>query len=230
MAPTRLLHVLMTLGLAGGCSQNRPLTNRRARRLHLQPPGTPLPPPAAPATNLAPAELAGIVEDHAFEQFFFDARTRDSLLEFMACYERPLLLCCPSLAVAAEEVGQGDYLLLDRDERFCYLGSRYRPFDLAKPTRIDGYAYDAVFCDPPFANLELETLRKALDGMAPNEQARSAPLFIAYNSRREQALLSVFAARQLERKMQLGYCSVKPKTQQHLCLYGPVSWQPPGSP
>ena len=54
---------------------------------------------------LEPATLAGVVEDHAYEQFFFDASTRASLLTLLAEYDRPLLVCTPSLAVAAEEAG-----------------------------------------------------------------------------------------------------------------------------
>jgi EEF1A lysine methyltransferase 1 len=192
--------------------------NRRARRQHLQPPGSPPPPPPMPATTLQPAVLAGVVENHAFEQFYFDESCRALLLELLEGYERPLLLCCPSMAVAAEEAGK-PYLLLDRDERFSFL-SAYRPFDLFNPTVLDD-AYDVILCDPPFANLDLDTLRTALDVMAPDAQSRAAPLYIAYNSRREDELLKAFGT--LERKLPLTYCSVKPKTQQYLYLYGPES-------
>jgi hypothetical protein len=92
--------------------------NRRQRRQHLQPPGAPVPPPAAPATNLERASFAGVEEDHAYEQYFFDAETRTALLALIGQFERPLLLCTPSLAVDADAAGL-TFVLLDRDERTC---------------------------------------------------------------------------------------------------------------
>ena len=77
------------------------MMSRRHRRAHLQPLGAPAPAPARPATLLEPAVLAGVAEDHNFEQFFFDAPTRASLLALLAQYERPLLLCTPSLSSIA---------------------------------------------------------------------------------------------------------------------------------
>jgi hypothetical protein len=109
---------------------------------------------------LEPATLAGVLEDHHYEQFFFDEPTCDALLALMARHERPLLLCTPSLAVAAERRGQR-YLLLDRDERFGFLRS-FRAFDLDSPSPLDE-AFDAVFCDPPFANIDLLQLRAAIE-------------------------------------------------------------------
>ena len=81
-----------------------------------------------------------------------------------------------------------------------------------------------VVCDPPFANFELPRLSSALRTLAGGHPGRfAAPLYIAYNSRREEALQACFAALALERKLKLGYCSVKQKTQQHLWLYGPAA-------
>lgn len=75
--------------------------NRKQRRHHLQPAGTPLPPAAGEATALRRASLAGVTEDHAYEQFFWDQPTRRALLSLASQYHRPLMLCCPSLAVDA---------------------------------------------------------------------------------------------------------------------------------
>ena len=130
---------------------------------------------------MEPATLAGVLEDHRYEQFFFDEPTCDVLLALMARHERPLLLCTPSLAVAAERRGQ-PYLLLDRDERFGFLRS-FRAFDLDAPAPLDE-AFDAVFCDPPFANIDLLQLRAAIEVLQPGA-SDSVPLYIAYNSRRE---------------------------------------------
>ena len=163
-------------------------------------------------------------EDHAYEQYFFDAATCAELVALMRRYDRPLLVCTPSLAVAAEAAGV-PHVLLDRDERFAFLPG-FRPFDLHNPAAtapaLAGYAHDVVICDPPFANVEIPTLRAALDALAPDEARRAAPLYVAFNARREGALRAAFATQNLERKGRLGYCSVKRKTAQHLFLYGPA--------
>jgi hypothetical protein len=101
-----------------------------------------------------PAASRGIEEDHAYEQYFFDETTRETLCGLIARFERPLLLCVPSLAVLAEESGQ-PYLLLEKDERFSFL-TGFRPYDLLDPTPapID-VPCDAVIADPPFGNIEL---------------------------------------------------------------------------
>ena len=198
--------------------------NRKQRRQHLQPPGTPPPPPAQPATTLAPATCAGVEEDHAFEQFFFDEPTRAKLLAILTTqYERPLLLCAPSLAVAAEAAGVR-YLLLDRDERFAFL-SGFRSFDLDSPSAevaqfADGQSPDVVLCDPPFANFPLARLRAVIDLLAP-----AVPLYLCFNGRREEEVAAAFQGRShgLERVgSSLGYDSVKKVTQNNIALFGPV--------
>ena len=140
--------------------------------------------------EVARLEIAGVREDHAYEQYFFDAATCAELVALMRRYDRPLLVCTPSLAVAAEAAGV-PHVLLDRDERFAFLRG-FRPFDLHNPAAtapaLAGYAHDVVICDPPFANVEIPTLRAALDALAPDEARRAAPLYVAFNARREGAL------------------------------------------
>ena len=113
------------------------------------------------------------------------------------------------------------YLLLDRDERFGFL-SGYRSFEFEHPAPVSSeYKYDVVLCDPPFANLPLDELRVALERLADDDESRAAPLYIAYNARREAALLETFPG--LERKSAaLGYESVKSTTQQQIILYGSI--------
>lgn len=184
--------------------------------------GTPYP-SAESATSLTPSVLAGVAEDHSFEQFFFDEPTRRSLLDVLySRHQRPLLLCAPSLAVDAEKAGAA-YLLLDRDERFAFLPG-FRPFDLDRPSAVDDFAYDAVLCDPPFANFDLARLRHVLDVLAGADEARrAAPLYLAFNARREEAIRAAFGEDELVRwgDGPLGYTSVKASTQQHIHLYGP---------
>lgn len=173
-------------------------------------------------------EIAGVSEDHAYEQYFFDESTRNELLDLLyARHARPLFLCAPSLALDAEARGQS-YVLLDRDERFAFLPN-FRSLDLEAPTTLASVdEYDAVLCDPPFANFELANLRKVLDVLAGDDAARrAAPLYLCYNSRRETAIAEAFlgSGRELvrweggKRGGALGYTSVKPSTQQHIRLY-----------
>ena len=55
-----------------------------------------------------------------------------------------------------------------------------------------------------------------IDALAP-----TATLFLCFNGKREDEVVRAFAPRPLERILALGYESVKPKTQQHLVLFGP---------
>lgn len=198
-----------------------PPTNRRQRRAHLQPAGTPPPPPAQPATSLPHAVLAGVQEDHRYEQYYFDAQTRKALTGLLADFERPLLLCAPSLAVALEETTPtSDYLLLDRDERFSFLRG-FRRWDLADAAEVacvGDSRPDVVLCDPPFANFPLQRLRDAINVLAPR-----APLYLAYNVRREEEVQRAFGGwhHPLDRLGPLGYESVKPTTQRQIVLFGP---------
>lgn len=203
--------------------------NRRQRRHHLQPPGTPPPPPAGLATSLAPATVSGVAEDHAYEQFFFDDSTVETLLTLLSRYRRPLLFCAPSVAVAASKAGL-PYRLLDRDDRFGFLEG-FRVFSIERAEQlavqcVGDYDYDAVLCDPPFSNIEVQQVRDVLDILASagsDEQERRrrarAPLYFAFNQKRESELLRSFGDRQLVGKAALGYASVRQKTQKALCLY-----------
>jgi len=137
------------------------------------------------ATIRPPASLAGIVEDHRHEQFFYDDITSHQLYNLVDMYDYPLLLCNPTLAVMAEKKKR-PYKLLDRDRRFDFL-SGYEYFSLTEPHLVTGYDFDVVFIDPPFANVTPEEVAQCLRLMA----ADKVPLWIAYNSKREEKLLEV---------------------------------------
>lgn len=173
------------------------------------------------ATQRKPATLAGVSEDHRYEQFFYDEGTTQQLYQLVDLYERPLLLCNPSLAVMAERKSK-PYLLLDRDTRFDFL-SGYRPFSLMEPYLITDFDFDVVLIDPPFANVTPEQVARCLRLMG----ADKVPLFVAYNSRREEALLNAMNALDgpnLERKWSLSYREgVSLDTQDSIWLYGPES-------
>ena len=195
-------------------------SRRRERAVRLgREPG----PPSGPATDLEPATLAGVVEDHRLEQFYWDEPTRARLLDRLGEYRAPLLVGTPSLAVDAENAGLTTYTLLDVDERFAFLPG-FRRYDLFDDAETPEFDCDAIFCDPPFANFELDQLKAALTrlvgaaSLAGNLRWRGEPdLFMAYNAKREEELLQTFPS--LRKVEQLGYLSVKPKTQANLWLY-----------
>ena len=174
----------------------QPPPNRRQRRQHLQPPGTPPPPPAQMATNLVPAVLAGVEEDHSFEQYFFDATTRETLLSLLRRFERPLLVCAPRWP--SPPTTPDSAIIVARSRRDDLLIDHFVPFELEKPSAevlqaCADFDCDVIFCDPPLANFELRDLRTAIDALVP---ATNVPIFLAFNGRREQALNEAFAGRQ----------------------------------
>ena len=178
------------------------------------------------ATILTPASVAGVEEDHRFEQFFYCDKTVKRITDsFVSLYERPLFLCNPSLAVAAQSRDM-EYLLLDRDDRWKTVlpKGKYKRFELSQPRLIGAsFDYDAVFCDPPFANVDLRALRNVIDLLAFTETQRRAPLYLAFLSDREDEVFRAFNPEyDLERKPPaLGYRSVKAETQARIFLYGP---------
>jgi EEF1A lysine methyltransferase 1 len=145
----------------------------------------------------------------------------NEIYQLVDLYDRPLLLCNPTLAVLAEEKGK-QYRLLDRDTRFNFL-SRYRQFSLTKPHFMTDYEFDSVFIDPPFANVTPKQTADCLQRIS----ADKAPLYVAYNSRREEALLEAMNGLDcptLERKWSLDYKDgVSHSTQDSIWLYGPAN-------
>ena len=174
------------------------------------------------ATDNPPATLAGVEEDHRFEQFFYDDMTANQIYQLVDIYDRPLLLCNPTLAVIAEKKSK-EYKLLDRDTRFNFLTS-YEEFSLTEPHLITDYDFDAVFIDPPFANVTPDQVARCLKLMGADQ----VPLWVAYNSKREEKLLdalnSLPLGSDLEPKFQLSYKEgVSSETQDSIWLYGPVN-------
>ena len=144
------------------------------------------------ATDIAPAAVVAngvaIPEDHRFEQFFYDAPTSSKMMRLVRRFEKPLLVCVPSIAAKLDANGD-DYLLLDRDERFSTL-RHYEPFDLRSPKSVS-YDFDALFLDPPFANVTPEELASAVAELCGDRQV---PLFVGYNLNRADELVDAFGA------------------------------------
>lgn len=117
------------------------------------------------------------------------------------------------------ERGGKTYKLLDRDTRFDFLGG-YEEFSLTEPHLIANYDFDAVFIDPPFANVTPEQVARCLRLIAAE-----VPLCVAYNSMREKKLLKALNelnCPDLEPKWRLSYKEgVSSNTQDSIWLYGP---------
>lgn len=186
------------------------------------------------AAQRPPATLAGVTEDHRYEQFFYDDATAQQLYQIVDLYDQPLLLCNPTLAVMAEKKGK-PYKLLDRDVRFNFL-SGYEMFSLTEPHLITNYDFDAIFIDPPFANVTPEEVAQCLRLMGANSKKDmdknedGIPLWVAYNSKREEKLLDALNGNGLENcidlepKWRLSYKEgVSLDMQDSIWLYGPKS-------
>lgn len=172
------------------------------------------------ATELDPASLVGVEENHNLEQFFYDDATTKRLLTIARRYERPVFLCNPSLAAAWEREVGTEYVLLDCDVRFKKLLKGFKAFNLRGPFFLLRFDYDVVFCDPPFANVSPAQVKTAIDMIAGTEKQKAADVYLAYNSDREEALLESFT--NLARMGRaLGYKSVKEGMQEKIHLYGP---------
>jgi len=177
--------------------------------------------PSSTATQRPPATLAGIIEDHRYEQFFYDEQTSNELYQLVDLYDCPLLLCNPTLAVLAEKKGK-TYKLLDRDKRFSFL-SGFESFSLTEPHLISDYDFDAVFIDPPFANVTPLQVARCLRLIGASDNG--IPLWLAYNSKRETKLLEALNeldCPDLVPKWRLSYKEgVRGDMQDSIWLYGP---------
>ena len=160
--------------------------------------------------------MRDLTEDHRHEQFFFDEQTTRRLTRLAQGFVHPLLLCLPSVAARLETLGH-PYTLLDRDARLASLGG-YQRFDLFEPHLVAG-RFDAVLCDPPFANVPLDRLATVVDLLAAG-QPRPCAVGIAYTNSRQDALLQAFGHVGLSRAWgPLGYRTVSAATQARIQWY-----------
>ena len=102
------------------------------------------------ATDITPAAVlmngVPIPEDHRFEQFFYDAPTSSKMMRLVRRFEKPLLVCVPSIAAKLGTNGEGRAC---STATTCFSTLRhYEPFDLRAPRGVS-YAFDALFLDPP---------------------------------------------------------------------------------
>ncbi len=128
-------------------------------------------------------------ERHENEQYFFDQATIGTLASFVAQYQSVCCLCTPMLAKNLNH-NSLDVTVLDKDQRFSDIPG-FRDYNLYEPEWIDK-AFDLIICDPPFFNVSLSQLFKAIRMLSHNNLQQ--PLMISYLKRRGSAITGTFAA------------------------------------
>jgi hypothetical protein len=128
-------------------------------------------------------------ELHQHEQYFWNEETVNILASFVSTYENPCCLCAPLLGQKLVEQTKA-VTILDCDERFSHLPG-FVQYDLYRPTPRP-QKFDIIICDPPFFNVSLSQLFKAIRLLSQFEY--SQPLLLCYLSRRATNLMGTFAS------------------------------------
>jgi hypothetical protein len=107
--------------------------------------------------------------------------------------------------------------ILDIDDRFS--GTRgYRRWDIQRPERLPE-TYDIIVCDPPFFNVSLSRLFRAIRVLA--QERFDQPLLVSYLRRRSEALLGAFRPFNLEATGFLPvYVTVQPAERNDVEFFG----------
>jgi len=144
-------------------------------------------------------------EEHADEQYFFDADTLDTLADFLDGFSDPCLLCAPMLGRRLHERGR-DVRVLDIDTRFADLPG-FAEWTIYRPEHRDE-RFDLILCDPPFFNVSLSQLFDAIRMLSHFDLTQR--VMISCLSRRSNAILGTFAPFGLEATAyKPGYQTVK---------------------
>lgn len=148
--------------------------------------------------------MASITENHAREQYFWDAPTIKTLADILASFDSPCCLCTPT--VGAELLRrERSVTILDIDERFADLPG-FQVWDLMAPGVVKK-DFDVLLVDPPFFNVSLSRLFKGLRLLCRFDPSRK--IMVAWLKRRESALLSRFESFSLRPTgLKLGYETV----------------------
>lgn len=155
-----------------------------------------------------------MLEDHANEQYFFDDATRAWLVEWLQPFDSICVLCAPTLGAALIDAGKTP-AVLDIDERFSHLPG-FTKWDISRPTHLS-QSFDVIFCDPPFFNVSLRTLRAAIEMLAHFDTSQK--LGMCYLLRRKATVLKSFRAFGLcETGKRMGYESVVPSVKNEIEL------------
>lgn len=126
-------------------------------------------------------------ELHKNEQYFFDDATIEHLCSFFLAYQNICVLCAPMLGRALSEAKK-NVTILDIDDRFANIKG-YRNWNIYKPEWIN-QTFDIIFCDPPFFNVSLSQLFKAIRMLSHNNFEQR--LMLSYLTRRSSAVTGSF--------------------------------------
>jgi len=145
-------------------------------------------------------------ELHQHEQYFFDRPTLEHLTRFLAPYPRVAVLCAPMLGRALAGAGR-EVRVLDIDDRFADVPG-YRHWNIHRPEYL-AEDFDVIVCDPPFFNVSLSRLFRAIRVLA--QQRFDQPLMISYLQRRGEAVMGAFSPFGLQATgYSPGYVTVRP--------------------
>jgi len=129
-----------------------------------------------------------IEEHHHREQYFFDEKTLQELADFVDTFASPCCLCAPMLGRELHR-RKRTVRVLDVDRRFADLPG-FVEWDLYRPAHLAD-EFDLILCDPPFFNVSLSQLFKAIRILCHFDCSRA--VLISYPVRRERAILGTFA-------------------------------------
>jgi hypothetical protein len=126
-------------------------------------------------------------ELHKNEQYFFDSITLKHLTSFLNRFDRIATLCAPMLGQSLVKE-KHPVTILDIDERFNNVpGFLY--WNIYKPEWLYT-TFGIIVCDPPFFNVSLSQLFKAIRMLSHNNFDQ--PLLISYLRRRKDAVSGSF--------------------------------------
>ncbi|PCJ53759.1 MAG: hypothetical protein COA79_22620 [Planctomycetota bacterium] len=127
-------------------------------------------------------------ENHKNEQYFFNEKSQKELTGFLGNFNSICCLCTPSLGTHLESA-KNNFTILDIDKRFE--NSKYFKFyDINKPRWLD-HTFEVIICDPPFFNISLSTLFKAIRQLSHNNFEQK--VMISYLSRRSNNIVNTFS-------------------------------------
>ena len=148
-------------------------------------------------------------ENHQRQQYWFDFPTLRRLSELVQQYDHPVALCCPMVGQFMANNGETPPLVLDLDGRFE--ADWFRLWDLHKPAPLE-FKPDLVVVDPPFSNIKLDRLWKAMRVLMQGDF--TTPLVMVWPTYNEGALLGTFSAYGLQPTgLVPGYVSCDPCAQ-----------------
>ncbi|MEL6674372.1 MAG: hypothetical protein AAFR61_19345 [Bacteroidota bacterium] len=154
-------------------------------------------------------------ENHQLEQYFFDEETLAFLARQAAQFKKPCFLCAPLLGQYYQE-HYGACYILDIDDRFAHLPG-FIQYDIYRPEALQ-LDFDLLFCDPPFFNVSLSQLFKAMRLLCQFDFQKEVVL--CYLKRRERAITGAFHLFSLEATDYFPtYQTLVKKEKNHICLY-----------